>query len=286
MIEKKRQGKTIVISILCLVVVLLIIVFYVKHTADTTKTLATEIKYGDNKNQNFTLYTPHNNEGGKSPIVLYIHGGGWEAGDKSNVSEKPKYFTDKGYTFVSMNYRLVPDANNSEMADDVTTVIKWLDKHATKYNINMKKLTLMGHSAGGQLALLVAMDERYLKKANLPKNSVHAVINIEGPVDLMNFVKEIPSYGKILGTNQKELQKNSPITYSKKSNLPPLLFIAHQDYWNDSFMNNYRYAGNDVMYYQAINTSHSNLTKYLGTQKSDEAIAMTKMLTKFLQKNE
>lgn len=68
-----------------------------------------DLPYTDTKNERQTLdvYVP--NKGKNCPVVVWIHVGAWQAGDKKDVSKKPQVFTDKGFVFVSINYRLLPE---------------------------------------------------------------------------------------------------------------------------------------------------------------------------------
>ena len=75
-----------------------------------------DIAYAEPKNERQTLDVYAPKEGKNHPIVFWIHGGGWQAGDKTDVQVKPQAFVDKGFVFVSTNYRLLPDASIKEMA--------------------------------------------------------------------------------------------------------------------------------------------------------------------------
>src|SRR5262249_14761906 len=121
------------------------------------------LAYAEPKNERQTLdvYAPA--EGKDLPVVLWIHGGGWRAGDKANVQKKPQAFADKGYVFVSTNYRFVPQVTVKEMAGDIAKAIRWVHDHARDYGGDPKAIFVMGHSAGAHLAALVCTDDRYLK---------------------------------------------------------------------------------------------------------------------------
>src|SRR3954462_9669676 len=67
--------------------------------------------------QTLDVYAPA--EGKDHPVVVWIHGGGWKAGDKKGVQKKPEAFVDKGFVFVSVNYRFVPDVTVKEMTGDI-----------------------------------------------------------------------------------------------------------------------------------------------------------------------
>jgi arylformamidase len=138
------------------------------------------VAYADTKDERQTLdvYAP---SGGKNlPIVVWIHGGGWQAGDKKDVQHKPQAFTDKGFVFVSINYRLLPKATIKQMAQDVAKAIRWVHDHAKDYGGDPNRFIIMGHSAGAQLAALVCTDESYLKAEGLPLSTVKACVPVDG----------------------------------------------------------------------------------------------------------
>src|SRR3954452_7458582 len=77
------------------------------------------------------VYAP---KGAKNlPVVFWIHGGGWQAGDKTDVQLKPKVFTEKGFVFVSTNYRLLPNVEMGDIIRDVTKALRWTHEHAAEY---------------------------------------------------------------------------------------------------------------------------------------------------------
>src|SRR5438270_13173515 len=119
-----------------------------------------------NEKQTLDVYAPAS--GMNHPIVFWIHGGGWMQGDKADVQNKPRAFVEKGFVFVSTNYRLFPKAAIKEMPSDVAKAIRWTHDNAAKYGGDSKTIFVMGHSAGAQLAALVCTDETYLKAEGLP----------------------------------------------------------------------------------------------------------------------
>src|SRR5215470_16577784 len=66
-----------------------------------------DLAYAKHERQKVDVYAPK--DGKRLPVVVWIHGGGWQAGDKSEVDKKPQAFADKGYVFVSVGYRLLKD---------------------------------------------------------------------------------------------------------------------------------------------------------------------------------
>jgi acetyl esterase/lipase len=111
----------------------------------------------------------------RRPVVVYVHGGGWRRGDKDNkIENKVDLFTGHGYLFASVNYRLSPlvgDPANPDPArikfpdhpHDVGEAIGWLDRHVGEYGGDSSRMIVIGHSAGAQIAALVATNPSYVE---------------------------------------------------------------------------------------------------------------------------
>src|SRR3954447_5405178 len=139
-----------------------------------------EIPYSDpaHERQVLDVYAPR---GAKTlPVVFWIHGGGWQTGDKSDVQRKPRLFTEKGYVFVSTNYRLLPDVDMATIVRDIARSIRWVHDHIAGYGGDPNRLLVMGHSAGAQLAALVCTDERYLKSEGLSLDITKGCVPVDG----------------------------------------------------------------------------------------------------------
>ena len=92
-----------------------------------------DLAYANSQDSHQTLdvYAP---KGGKDcPVIVWIHGGGWRQGDKAGVHNKPQAFADKGFVFVSINYRFVPEVTIKQMIGDVAKAIRWVHDHAREY---------------------------------------------------------------------------------------------------------------------------------------------------------
>ncbi len=184
----------------------------------------------ENARQTLDVYSP--SEGKNHPIIVWIHGGGWRIGDKRGVQQKPQAFVDKGFVFVSTNYRFVPNATMDGIAGDIAKAIKWAHDHAEEYGGDPKSIFVAGHSAGAHLAALVCTDESYLKAEGL------SLSNIKGcfPVDtaVYDAVKQIKDrgprrsrlYTSAFGPSEKLQEKYSPITHvAKDKEIPPFLIL-------------------------------------------------------------
>lgn len=281
--KKKRRYVFIFVSIFALTMGGL----YYFLPAESKPWSATEThEYGKAKKQSLTIYKVEKRENKKTPVILYAHGGGWTAGDKSNVAEKPTYFNERGYSFISMNYRLVPDVTYKEQTEDIALALKWVINHADEFNFDTKKISLMGHSAGGHLMMLAMTDPQYLKNVGLSKENIHSIINIEGPLDITSFVTNFSSFKDVYGKDEKQWLNASPNHFIEGNSQPPTLLITHLDEVTDQFIRTSKKAGNTVELFSANTLTHSELTKLIGTTNNKEAAAMTDKLTQFLKMNE
>ena len=114
------------------------------------------------------------------PVVFWIHGGGWQGGDKSDVQLKPRAFMDRGFVFVSTNYRLLPEVDMGTIVRDVARSIRWVHGHIAGYGGDPRRLLVMGHSAGAQLAALICTDDRYLKAEGLSLAIIKGCVPVDG----------------------------------------------------------------------------------------------------------
>ena len=195
-----------------------------------------DIAYAEPKSERRTLdvYSPA--EGKDHPIVFWIHGGGWQQGDKSEVQAKPRAFVDKGYVFVSTNYRFVPNVTIKEMAGDVAKAIRWTHDHAKNFGGDPNTIFVMGHSAGAQLAALICTDDRYLKNAGLSHSILKGCVPVDGdtydvPLQIRTVNdKTAESYTRKFGDeeSQKELSPVSHIAAGK--HIPPFVILHVADH--------------------------------------------------------
>lgn len=102
------------------------------------------------------LYLPSNN-GQARPVVLLLHGGAWQRGDKSSMSGTGQALAQRGYAAFSINYRFAPDSTHPAQLQDMQQAIRFLQQNASKYRLDMNRLATWGYSAGGHLSALLAV---------------------------------------------------------------------------------------------------------------------------------
>jgi acetyl esterase/lipase len=173
--------------------------------------------------QSLDLFLPERPAGcAPAPVVAYVHGGGFRRGDKANqLQDKIKLFTDAGYGFASLNYRLVgsPGAGPTNgvypaAEQDVAAGIGYLADHAAEYDLNPRRIMLLGHSAGAFLVAAVSTDRSFLQAAGVPLVDVVCVAPLDTTYDIPTQVAgggvNADMYRNAFGADPAVWAKGSP----------------------------------------------------------------------------
>jgi acetyl esterase/lipase len=195
-----------------------------------------DVAYGTHERQKLDVYVSKGD--GPFPLILWVHGGGWEGGSKDSAGPVVNML-GRGYVVASTNYRLSRNAAFPAQIHDVKGAVRYLRANAKKYKIDPDRFGVAGGSAGGHLVALLGTsgDVKELEGDVGPKDvssRVQCVIDFFGPTDLLKLspanAKENP-VTRLLGgptTDKRELAVSAnPITYVSKDD-PPFL-IVHGD---------------------------------------------------------
>jgi arylformamidase len=248
------------------------------------------------------IYAP---QGAKNlPVVFWIHGGGWQGGDKSSVQIKPQAFVDKGYVFVSTNYRLLPQVDMATIVGDIAKSIHWVHDHIAEYGGDPQRLLVMGHSAGAQLAALVSIDERYLKAEGLSLSIIKACVPVDGDTyDVPAIIETAETRRGVHGLPQakfghREKFGNDPakhrdfsaVTHVAKNKGIPPFFILHVAEHPDTSSqaqrlgNILKESGVPATVFGAKETTHNKVNADLGLPDDPATKALFEFLGAALKK--
>lgn len=249
-----------------------------------------DVAYAEPANPRQTLDVFAPGEGMRRPVVLWIHGGGWRRGDKSAVQQKPRYFVERGFVFVSTNYRFVPQVTVPEMTRDIARAIRWVHEHATEFGGDPSRIVVMGHSAGAHLAALVATDERYLRGEGLSLAILKGCV----PVDTAAYdiPKRIIDGGALptetlLETFGKTVEAQRDVSPAAQAapnkSIPPFLILhvasrpdsTAQSNW---FAERLRAAGVEATVFAAQGKNHGTINSELGRKNDPPTAAMEAFL--------
>jgi len=172
----------------------------------------------------------------KPPLLIFVHGGFWLlSDDEYRIGPSiAANLTRDGVAVALVRYRLAPAHRHPAQAEDVAAAVGHLIKRADEYGFDPKRVYLGGHSAGGHLVSLVALDRNYLKRQGLPPGALAGVISISGLYDLAPSWpvsdNQKQAVEKAFGSDSKILRQASPIAFVRSDAPPFLILNAFQEF--------------------------------------------------------
>ena len=186
----------------------------------------------DSQSLRLDLYIPENSDT-KPPLLVWIHGGGWTKGSKSQFNPIFVRLTAEGYAAASIDYRLDGIVSHPKQIHDCKGAIRWLRANADKYGYDATRIGVGGGSAGGHLVLLLGLSSGIEELdgdvgGNLDHSSqVHAVVDLYGPSALGLFAEESERFRH--NKTPELLKSASPVNYLTKDDPPVLIFHGDKD---------------------------------------------------------
>jgi dipeptidyl aminopeptidase/acylaminoacyl peptidase len=174
-----------------------------------------DISYGEFSRQKLNAFLPAKRTK-ETPAIIFIHGGGWQTGDKKDFDGFASAFADSAIAAFTINYRyagLMPKVGYEQQLEDIELVIQFLDSKSREFVFNPNNICLLGHSAGGHLALLYAY-------RNNKNGKVDKVVSMAGPTDLTNprflAIEGITDLVNTLtGNDSSKREDASPLKHAK-----------------------------------------------------------------------
>lgn len=145
------------------------------------------LAYGDHPRQLLDLYLPEQPAG---PTLVFLHGGGFRAGDPGSNGYHGRPYLEHGAIFVSMGYRLAPEVRFPDCCDDLEAGLGWLQSHVGERGGDPERIYVSGHSAGATLAAMVAMRPVHLR----PPELIRGLVAISGMYDYSRRSPEVTSF--------------------------------------------------------------------------------------------
>jgi arylformamidase len=225
------------------------------------------------------------------PVVFWIHGGGWQTGDKSSVQEKPRAFVDRGFVFVSTNYRLLPNVEMGTIIRDVAKSLGWVHKNIAQHGGDPNRILVGGHSAGAQLAALICIDDRYLKAEGVTFDALKGCFPVDGDtydvpaiIETAETRRRVHGQGPItnghrvkFGNTPENHRDFSAVTHvSKGKGIPPFLILHVADHPDVSAQAQrlgavLKDSGIPTTVYGAKETNHTRINAEIGN--SDDPVS-------------
>lgn len=168
-------------------------------------------------------YIPTN--ASSAPIVVFFYGGSWEDGKRRWYRYVGDALASHGVVTLIPDYRKYPDVRFPEFMNDAANAVRWARDHAADYGGDPTRIFVMGHSAGGQIAALLACDKRYLNAVGMQPRDLAGMIGVAGAYAFLPFVEDEP---QIFGDNAQGRYDSQPINFVDGDE-PPLLLLQGTD---------------------------------------------------------
>lgn len=155
-----------------------------------------------------------------APVLFFVHGGAWKSGDRRQYPFFGNRFVQAGYTVVVPSYRLSPQHRYPAHIDDVADAFAWTVKNIAAHGGDPSRIFVVGHSAGGHLVALLAMNPEILARRGLSTKNIRGVLALSGVYDITAI--EAGTSGPTFGGDPEVLRAASPIRFAR-AGLPPFL---------------------------------------------------------------
>jgi acetyl esterase/lipase len=185
-----------------------------------------DIAYGPDPRQRLDVYTPETHGPRAAPVLVFFYGGGWTSGRRQDYGFVGDALASRGFVTVVPDYRLAPQNPYPDFVQDAASAVRWAHDHAAAYGGDPDRIVLAGHSAGAYLALMLAMDDDFLRAAGVDFSIIKGAAGLSGPYDFYPFDVESSrlAFGKY-----PDPQATQPITYANRPHRPPVLLIQGEN---------------------------------------------------------
>lgn len=203
--------------------------YFATHVLSKTNPLK-NIAYGPHPQQAMDVYFPTQPLTDKTPapLIVMVHGGAWTIGDKNNaavVKNKVDYWSKQGWIFISINYRLVPNATLQQQTQDIAEALIYIQNQAPNWHADSKRLVLMGHSAGAHLVSLLTTRPLWLTPQPQPWRATVALDSAAYHVEKIMQNRHSHFYDQAFSDQPSNWKMLSPISQLHQA-LPAFLAVC------------------------------------------------------------
>lgn len=246
--------------------------------------LESDVAYGDLQRQKLDIYQPEKPDK-LHTVVLFIYGGSWQSGSKDLYRFVGQNLASHGITTVIADYRLYPQSYYPVYVEDMAKAFHWTHQHIANYGGNTNRIFVVGHSAGAHLALMMTMNQKFLKDEGGDTSWIKGAVGIAGPYDFLPFTD--PKIKALFSKTPD--QETQPINYVHP-NLPPILLL-HGTADKDVYLRNSQHLAeklkeehNSVVFKTYDNVDHIDIALALASGFESRAMTLQDIL-EFTGKN-
>jgi acetyl esterase/lipase len=183
-----------------------------------------DLEYGVLPRQKLDLYLVPNAIG----TVLFVHGGYWDTGDKSEYTFLAESLCLSGFNAALVNYRLAPEGAFPHMVNDVALALQWLTRALPGFGADPSKTVVLGHSAGAHILGVLLASPDHLERVGLTRQTVRAGVLVAGPYDFLDYLETDPRAQKAMG-ERANWPRWQPVRMADGDNPPILLLHGAKD---------------------------------------------------------
>lgn len=175
----------------------------------------------------------------KLPLLVFIHGGGWKGGKRSDYLPYLIPYAEKGYMTATVSYRLLKDGAYPACLEDITDAVQWLFQHGEEYGYDPDRIALIGGSAGAHLSMIAgygwkSADAKSDSVVVVPEHRIKLIVDIYGPVDMTtDYSIHHPLVTSFLAQSYQENPSRyweaSPAAWLDKNDPPTLILHGTSD---------------------------------------------------------
>lgn len=184
--------------------------------------VATAVPFRPGENGTLDVWTKPGLSGSRRPVLIFFHGGAWVKGRRAEYAFVGKAYAARGFVVVVPDYRKVPQVRFPAFVQDGASAVRWVRDNIARYGGDPDRVVLSGHSAGSHTAMMLALDQRYLKAVGVDPGIVRAVAVMAGPYDFYPFTS--PRAVAAMA-NAPDPLMTQPISFARPD--APPLWLAH-----------------------------------------------------------
>ena len=160
--------------------------------------------------------------GEKRPVLVFFYGGGWANGNRAHYGFAARAYANRGFIVVLPDYRKVPHIRFPAFNQDGAAAVRWVHDNIARYGGDPERVVLAGHSAGAYIAMMLTLDQSYLRAAGVNPGIIRAAAGLSGPYDFYPYDSRRAINAMNAWPRPMETQ---PITFARKD-APPVMVLT------------------------------------------------------------
>jgi len=184
------------------------------------------IAYGSGERRRLDVYVPANPSTTPRPVIVFYYGGGWDSGSRKEYLFVAEALTSRGFIAVIPDYRIYPEVVFPDFLEDSAVALRWTFDNIANFGGDTRNIFVAGHSAGAQIAMMLAFDKTWLSHVKSDPTRIRGVIGLAGPYDFLPLKTDRL---KAIFPSAEKQALAQPIRYARKDAPPALLVTGESD---------------------------------------------------------